>query len=967
MKALDSPDELEALEVMNETIDSSIIDKGGTIDIDSLKAWGAAEGGLSPMSPRSDDSFKLRYDIKKYKRRMSSSSQSSQHDDDDIWVKMPAGRTRGRSLQYAGHRPLSAELPTHPHFSKLPLARSSSETFKLVDDIHKMNLRAHSDPNILDTQTDKDSESSKDGRDARLLDSSISTSTLGASDEFSVSSASSHEENLLDSVNSAFNRLGKKYRLQSGGMATEEENVHDDNRTSRRDVRKTKKTHFAVGDSDLRESDHERNGQRTEANVEVSVTNVDEPKRTVHKLAREFSRRARSLERPSTLMHRHSEPFIDSKNQREEDRDTGDKLAMTTQPRGDLAKKVQSLQQALSQSQQKTSHVDANADVFHAIPVTVSSESSPSDEDQNHEATQSEPRVARQPSVRKKSVRDQVSQYECLSPKRSMEGKVVTPNAGLTIQQRLRTIQETCDNNNRRSKSMDRSHFEERRTSPSTSRTGSPLKTLRERKIDLDDWLARPVPHGRYKSEGAFLGMAYSDTMSNSSGQSDERDQVFSARSSRTSSVQSSESPSPRLSRSSMSRQWSSNSSSLSEEDAVLFKSIKDRFRELEVAATKPVPRTCKDAREEIKAIAQAERHHKDMDSKVDPNADVYHATPVTVSSESSPSDEDQNCEATQSEPCVARQPIDTEQQTPEQDAVEDSLPPVDIITAETDSSMVTQETETVSVQIESHAQEDAQSEISIELKRDDVSGISDVEAKISVDSQDVATNVQDISPEVENSTELTDAQDKEEGDEKEQEHVAEATSGDGDTLKRTQAEELMRQLNLLTLSNGAAAGTLKRSPEFSYPESGLPGQDQMDTGLPQSNSIPPVDDQMNFPSSITNTKDLPIEDEPASSSTQYSLDEDLDSIEHTHLMDHNYRSTSDDSYVSTRVTKRVAIDRDTRSEGGLSPERKPLSLERILSNDSNIFMDAKSELGGSEDSSSQSGFVTPVESFSQE
>ncbi len=853
LKAIESPDELEALETLNEKVDSSIIDKGGTIDIDSLPA------ALSPMSPHSDEAFKLRYNIRNYKR-MSSSSQGSQPEDDDIWVKMPPRGARGKQIHTGVPRPLSAEVTGHPHFSKLPLARSSSENFQYLGDMNDYNIRTVSDPNLLESQIDKDSDKS-----GQHLDSSIST--LGASDEFSLSSTSPHdqEENLLESVNSAFKRLGEKYALQSGmlGTATEDENKQDlesEILDGKQDVLMRRARKVNVTDrKHPTDAGSVKHSHRTEASIKVStnaqtenqqqVAPVPLPKRTVRKLAREYSRRAKSLERPSTLVKHRSEPAI--KRQGE----SAESDFMLREPKGDLAKKVQSLKKALDESK------IAHATDLPRTTTALQSDSSTSDDDKNRLPMQAAD-VGSNRSRNRKTVHDTVKQYESLSPKRSIEPKVITPNAGMSIQQRLRTIQESSDNF-RRSKSMDRSHFDTRISSPSR---GSPLKSLRERKLELEEWATRPITRGRYKSEGAFLGVACSDAISNDSNSEGKDGEVFSSRSSHTSSVQSSESASPLPQRSGgISRRWSSHSSSLSEEDTVLFKSIKDRFRELEIAVSKPVPRTCKDAREEIKSIAKTEKH-KSEETEDDPEDD-----PARLQYEQ----------------------VSTEEERPDESVLVFEEGKVNLLDA------TIGETDTDSIQLTQDIEEDAHERTVVDLEET-----------------------------------MTADEDKDE------------VSGDTGTLKRSRAEELMRELNMLSMAT---------SDDFEEPSSGT---------LKYSGNSEKNHDQTNAPTA--DTKDwIPIEEDPRSTSTQYSLELDF---EETHLMEHSYQSTSSDDYcVPTRVTTKVNIDRDTRSEGGLSPERKPLALERVLSSDSNIFLDAKSDLGGSEDSSSLSGFVTPVESFSQE
>ena len=894
---IDSPDELEALEALDEKIDASIVDKGGTYDLDPMQAW-STTSSVSPVSPNSDEAFKLRYkDIRNFKR-MSSSSQGSQPDEEEIWIKMPPRAGRGRSSFSGGVRPLSAEVGGHPHFAKMNLQRSSSENFKQLDE-SSFHIRTYSDPNMLDSQIDKDSDtgSSKDDRSTQPLDSSIST--LGASDEFSVSSTSSHEENLLESVNSAFKRLGEKYALKSVGGEDEDktENENDnleDSKTT--EVRRIKRVNIKDRKAHPQDADSVRSTHRTAATINVS-SNVAEsehkegtpqplPKRKVHKLAREYSRRAKSLERPSTLIKHRSEPNIKRDfDPQEDESESGSEsvgLGLTRKPRGELAQKVQSLKKALDESKEKVSHVkvDLSADISRTPPVQHSDSSTP-DDDNTRITRRSEP-VAGGRSRPIKGVQDKVKQFENLSPKRSFEAKVVTPNAGLTIQQRLRTIQESSDC--RRSKSVDRSCFEGRRSSPNRS----PLKSLRERKLELEEWAVRPVTRGRYKSEGAFLGVACSDAISNDSAGDEKEREVFSSRSSRTSSVQSSESASPLPQRKGISRRWSSHSNSLSEEEQILFKSIKDRFRELEKAVSKPVPRTCKDAKAEIKAIAQSEKYHgRDLDSS---DAETDSAR-------------------------LQYEHLDTEERD-DTDAFEDDIVEEETVfhPDETDSG-------------------------TLDLNQETCSPVPEEDSNLTAEAE----------PEAEPELKETGAADVQ--DQKDDQDVDNEVRGDYDTLKRSRAEELMRELNLLSMSTAdiSESDTLKKCKEK---VSRKLAADQ----IPASSTA------------SADTKDIPIEEDPRSTSTQYSLELDVIPIEETHLMDHNYQSTSaDDTCVPMRVMNKVDIDRDTISEGGLSPERKPLPLERVLSSDSNIFVDAKSDLGGSEDSSSQSGFVTPVESFSQE
>ncbi|XP_041469460.1 uncharacterized protein LOC121419177 isoform X3 [Lytechinus variegatus] len=573
----ESPDELEALEQLS---DDNHLDRDPLLDIE-----------LSPKPSRRSLStihgpelFKLRrVNLKEYRPLNDRFSK----DHDDVWVPM-TGKTfsRNRSFSHIPTRPQSADVTTHPHFQKLRLSRTRSDDSSLHTWAELAKCR--SDPNITDHKSDLgDSIKSNNGKETAL---GSSASTFGTGDG-DLSSLSSHE-NLTDSINMAFQQLGAKYAAKAeseSGNSTpcyNEEKVRDSEAATRKE-----KVSIILNDEDVLLLDKEdtESSHRDFSNETCSTkdddddddddTSFDSPeeeelsaaKKKVQRLARKYSKMIKHQQQQSTIV-------VTRKNSESSSSENDGKQVAWAVTHGQGGTVIKRFEIDSPSGSRKGNSVRSTTD---------------SEDDRSSGSRRSITRGAQN----RKSVRDFVRRFE-VTKSTKPEPKVVTPVQD-GIKERLKSFQQETKQPNK---------------SPQ-HRSSMGFKKLSERRKELEEWVAKPKQRSRHNSEGKDS----TDGLSFSSSASDAGDLSFTFNSSYqgsyASSLHSSGRSSPCIEArianinaikdgllESISRLTSHGSATEDEEvTPAMFKSIRERFEELEKAAHKPIPKTVSDPQEEIK------------------------------------------------------------------------------------------------------------------------------------------------------------------------------------------------------------------------------------------------------------------------------------------------------------------------------------------------------------------------------
>ncbi|XP_038074098.1 uncharacterized protein LOC119742138 isoform X2 [Patiria miniata] len=589
---MESPDELEALESLPEIVPNASVGNEDAVDLESLPSY------IKKVSP--SEPFKLRHSNIKSYRPLGTRKNG------DVWLPMSSETyVRNRSLSY-GARPLSADVAMHVPL-KVPLSRSNSDDRCMLAAVSEMHNRSHSDPNMLDTNTED-----RSGSPTRKEILDASPSSHGASGELS---SYSSNENLLESVNSAFKKLGEKYSQfhlsDNEDAKTEAGKAASDDITSTCTVSTGKRF-----EEEKPNSEPAKSCQPEEDHTKDEAPAAVVPK-TVIKLAREFSRKAK--ESPKLVVTRHvfSDPYVDRDGTAhtegfsiKEDKDGHAVVRPKTASK--VTSKIETFQRAMTENESwiapsrgRVRHISDS--VFHA--TLVRSTGSSSDEDKTESLSQDNTPSLSRNNRNRKSVRDVVKKFEKPSSKKK-ESKVVTP-VSMGIQQRLQSIRQNAE-------------FHKQSQDEASS---SKIKSLRERRQELQEWVSRPIPKRYNKTEGSTLEMSYSDTASHCSDEPDGMSSYASSLQSsahaspvhvargtlnltgfRVESRESSAHASPvHVARSPLNLTGSETSTEPSPQDSepILFRSLKERFQELEKAVSKPVPRTCVNPKEEIKAEKQ--------------------------------------------------------------------------------------------------------------------------------------------------------------------------------------------------------------------------------------------------------------------------------------------------------------------------------------------------------------------------
>ena len=586
IEGIDSPDELEALETLPETVDNAAVGHGDAFDLETLPSY------IKKFS--SSEPFKLRHSNIKCYRPLGA------HKNGDVWIPMSLGpHMRSRSASY-GSRPFSADVAMHSPYQRIPLSRCNSEDRQMLAAVSEMYNRSHSDPNMLETNT-------SDSEDRSMSVSCIPTFTellddpespLGASGE---TSSLSSNENLLESVNNAFKKLGEKYSQL--GLSSNNDHDKDESEDTTNTV--------SVEAASTEEKSNSQSLPLDKPETEMDVESQDKPlTKTVIKLAREFSRKAK--ENPLLVVSRQFSS--DSCLEQVED-DKGVHDVVRSKRVTNVTSRFETFQRAMTENETwqapprcRVQHISDS--VFHATPATATGSSSSDDDERNKPQNQDTPTSAFSRNGRnRRSVRDVVRKFEKPSPLKT-ESKVVTPTV-MGIQERLQAIRQNAEFHKQANQQLGSS---------------SSIKSLRERRQELDEWVSRPIPRRYLKSEGSFLELYHSDTASHCSG-SEEPDGL----SSYSSSVQSSTTTSPihvarvniHLDLKETFSNFSSNTESVEDKEPLLFRSLKERFQELEKAVSKPVPRTCANPKEEIEAGKQSTVEEKISQSQETPNLKV--------------------------------------------------------------------------------------------------------------------------------------------------------------------------------------------------------------------------------------------------------------------------------------------------------------------------------------------------------
>ncbi|XP_033625452.1 uncharacterized protein LOC117288707 isoform X1 [Asterias rubens] len=576
----DSPDELEALETLPETVNNAAVGHEDAVDLETLPSY------IKKFSP--SEPFKLRHSNIKGYRPLGARKNG------DVWIPMSLGpHMRSRSVSY-GNRPFSADAAMHTPHQRMPLSRCNSEDRQMLAAVSEMYSRSRSDPNMLETSACEDRSRSACCIPTYTEHPHTPESPQAVSEE---SSTFSSNENLLESVNNAFKLLGEKY-----SQLDLSENKDEDESESSKDGTESTANTISAGTESTEERTIIEPPPMEEPKQKIVVQPKVKPRtKTVNKLAREFSRKAK--ESPKLIVTRQSSSdscleqtdsaFGDVSSAKD---DKGVDVVVRSKRVTKVTSRFETFQRAMTENEKwqapsrRARYISDS--VFHAVPVTATGSSS------EEEKTQDTPTSTFSRSARnRRSVRDVVRRFE--KPKSlKKESKAVTPTV-MGIQERLQSIRQNAE-------------FHKQ----SNQQVGSSIKSLRERRQELQEWVSRPIQRRYHKSEGNYLELYHSDTASYCSA-SEEPDGMSSYASSAQSSTNTSPVHVPRVNLHLDSTETSSTNSSSNNETAeskepILFRSLKERFQELEKAVSKPVRRTCADPKKEI----DAEKHSKAEENK---------------------------------------------------------------------------------------------------------------------------------------------------------------------------------------------------------------------------------------------------------------------------------------------------------------------------------------------------------------
>ena len=359
---------------------------------------------------------------------------------------------------------LSADVVMHSPLQKIHLSRSNSDDKHMLAAVSEMCNRSHSDPNMLDTNTE----------DSQLQDAS--QSPLEASGE---NSSFSSNENLLETVNNAFKKLGEKY---SQFHLSENEDVETgpprDPADSVDDVVDGETELAKVTPSSMPKR-HDTPREHSDPETQI----VPRPKNGHQNWPASSAARPNKVPKLVVTRHVFSDPLLDRDGTTHVDgfsihEDKDGHAVVRPKTTSKVTSKIETFQMALTENESWQAPTRGRVrrisdSIYHATPVKTTGSSS-DEEKAKPKSLDNTPTSLSRSGRNRRSVRDVVNKFEKPSPLKN-ETKVITPTA-LGIQQRLRAIRQNAE------------FHKQSQQDVSSSR----IKSLRERRLELEEWVSRP-------------------------------------------------------------------------------------------------------------------------------------------------------------------------------------------------------------------------------------------------------------------------------------------------------------------------------------------------------------------------------------------------------------------------------------------------------------------------------------------
>lgn len=558
IKGTESPDELEALENLSEEIED-------VSDMEEQKL-------LKRQRKMIDDAFRLRHaDMKQYRRMLKKS--------EAVWekkkhhVSQQGSKFRERSASHSITRSADSSPNPHPHL----LLRAVSEDSRLAAFSAWTRTHSYSDPNIAGSAGSISGETIEESS----KESSVASLT--------VENLKMSNENLAETIDDEFKKLEAKYSHTAHLDKSDSEDTT---------------TGVAEDSSEGTGSLPSESLLSEEKSMHIVEVPVSETPHRVFSLARKYSIMAKEQQQPSSFKSVRQMKARESRNQVKSQADSSSISEVRPKPRrpskSDPFAERDGTRAVITVSENKdgTKCVITNAEGSQRLSQSIlwrnrhgqrsgdpiPGQSSPVFVEDSDDDFDDDSAVFVRGGHRR-SVKDKIKGLESKKDVRH-EPHGATPYQAPSIRERLRSMQEQIKSTNLQVQSK--------------GRVGSTkFKSLQERLQELEQSKEKPIEKQRLRIKASSFSSDFTD----SSSVVDEQDGGSSESSSRRSSCGSASFATRRsaslalydLGKFCNSTENSSSRSSIVDEDISMpfqFKSLRERFEELEKAISKPVPKT---------------------------------------------------------------------------------------------------------------------------------------------------------------------------------------------------------------------------------------------------------------------------------------------------------------------------------------------------------------------------------------
>ncbi|XP_033097170.1 uncharacterized protein LOC117101311 [Anneissia japonica] len=535
----DSPDELDILETLHDTIENIIQEEGVKM------------GNKKETSP-----FQLRSNIKDLKPKK---AESIELDSEDVWIKRPIIRGVRVSGDRPLDRPLSADILTNSSHSRRSLSRSVSSGYQTLPKV----MKAQSDPNFLSTKIKSEPVLNKTG-EGNMSESNSSIMSSGLDQ-----TCSSHEsilESFEDSIEYGLCASGDAHQLQSSNDDFAKETIKNNEPVQVKQSPRSK-------DSDCKSkvSTQTDSGKSLHKTVSADISAISRNMRLskVFKMARDYSQRVKRTSRPAIAS------LFNSDNDQSNDKPTTEVMHNKTDNGSSFVK---------SNKSSPTYHEEEVPVFDPTVPSIVEGKETAQEEKKSAIKVESRLLGISQADETERKSREI---YRTSAIKRSKSAETIS-NAKLSLRIFEDAPDEPVGDFKRGPSIKDRLRSIKEKTTYQKKNEIKDLpqkfKSLKERQKDLEKCVTKPIPKTNKEVEKLIA------TNIEAASEDDEVDSKI-TKLTRHSSCSSVSSIQLTPSNESRHRSWSSRSSGLDQED-VVFRSVKQRQLLLQMAYSKPVPKT---------------------------------------------------------------------------------------------------------------------------------------------------------------------------------------------------------------------------------------------------------------------------------------------------------------------------------------------------------------------------------------